>query len=1075
MQIIKRQLLLALVIAMTNVMAFAQSMTVKGTVTDTGGNPIIGASVKEQGTRNATVTDVDGRFQLTVPASSTIEISYIGYETQTLKPKANVAVTLQEQRSELNEVVVIGYGTARKKDLTGSVVQIRPDQIADQNPQTVQDVLRGHAGLNVGYNADAKGGGSLNIRGQRSVYTSNNHNSPLLILDGMMFYGELSEINPDDIAQIDVLKDASSAAIYGAKAANGVIIITTKKGKVGKPTVNLTATVGFATKARYRDRMNTSQYLRHRQEWYEQNFYGTDENGNYGYYQSGTYKDQPGFYSNPDNLPSGVSLDQWRSYSQNESGESDLSIWARRLGFEGNNLANFLAGKTVDWQDLSMRTGLQQDYNASVSGASDKANYYLSFGYLNNQGVFIDDDYDAFRANMKVNAKVTKWLELGANVNFQDRSDGNIDMDEDYQLRNSLWADYRDADGNLVQYPNSSEYSQRGYNYEYEKQYLKLEKGYTVLNTIFNATVSLPFDITYRFNISPRYEFFYDRYFMSAELPGSNPNDRGVNRNWGKRFDWSLNQTITWDHTFANVHHITLTLGQEAEERKYWSDGIEARNIQPTDALGFHNTQNGEKDASSFSTNDTHQTADALLGRLQYVYDDRYLLTTTLRRDGYSAFGSSNPYAWFPSVAVGWTFTNEKFWKWQDIMDYGKLRLSYGKNGNRSLDDPYVALANLNSGGGKMMSYVTASGDLDMVKYLIMGRLANPNLEWEKTTSYNFGLDFSFLKSRITGSLDVYLMQTKDMIMSQRLPGFSGFSSITSNLGQVDNNGFELTINSTNIDHKDFKWETTFNMAYNRNRIKHLYYEMEDVTDAQGNVIGQKEMDDKSNGWFIGHPINEIWDYKVTGIWQKDQVEEAAAHGQRPGDPIVWNNPDNDVYNDDGTVKTYVYNDDDKVFQGTTTPPWRLSMRNDFTLWKDLTLSVSMYSYLGAKSLETMYLNNDDDGGRMTYAMATKQNKDYWTVNNPTNKYGRIQAMGPVGARTPGRLYNRSFLRVDNVSVSYILPRTWTTRAYISRAKVYAGIQNLLTIQSGDWKYYGDPETGGLAKRVFNIGVNLTF
>lgn len=1069
-----RKFLLSTLLMLICTQASAQQVKASGIVVDSHGEGIIGATVKEKGASNGTVTNAEGHFLLDVKQNATIVISYIGMKTVEVKSSSNMRIEMIDEADQLDEIVVIGYGTARKKDLTGSVIQIKPETLANQNPQTVQDILRGTAGLSVGYNADAKGGGSLNIRGQRSVYTDGNHNSPLLILDGMMFYGELSEINPDDIEQIDVLKDASSAAIYGAKAANGVIIITTKKGKKGKPVINLTSNLGFAQKQAYRDRMNADEYLDHRTEWLQKNYYGINqETGLWDAYQSGGRAGQYGYYTNPSELPSGVSLEQWRNYDSNTSGMSDLEIWATRLGFMGNNLANFLAGRTTDWEDLSMHTGLRQDYNASISGATDHANYYLSLGYLNNQGIFIDDAYEAVRANMKINSKITKWLELGANVNFQNRSDGNIGMDTDAQLRNSLWADYKDADGNYVQYPNSSEYSQRGYNYEFDKQYLDLEKGFTVLNTIFNAKVTLPLGISYQFNAAPRYEYFYDRYFMSRDLPDSDPKNRGVNRQQAKRFDWSLNNTFTWDYTFAKKHHTTLTLVQETEERRYWSDRIEARNILPTDALGFHNTQNGDKSASSFSTNDTHQTADALLARLQYVYNDRYLLTASIRRDGYSAFGQSNPYAWFPSAAAAWTFTNEKFWTFQDIMDYGKLRLSYGKNGNRSLSDPYVALADLNSGAGKMMSYITADGDLDLVRYLMMGRLANNELQWEKTASWNVGLDFSFLNKRISGSLEYYQMKTTDMIMNQRLPLFTGFGSVTSNLGQVNNSGFELSLRTLNIQQKDFEWSTSFSLSYNKNEIKHLYYEYEDVTDAQGNVIGRREVDDTTNGWFIGHPIGEIWNYKVIGIWQKDEAEEAAKYGQVPGDPKVWNNPANDVYYADGTVERYVYNDDDKQFLGQYNAPWRWSMRNEVT-YKDFTFAISLYSLMGHKSLETMYLNNDDDGGRMTYAQATKEAKEYWTLDNPTNLYARIEAKGPTGAQTPGRLYNRSFIRIDNISLGYTLPKALTKKVMIDRAKVYANIQNLCTIHSGEWTY-GDPETGNMATRVFTFGLNLTF
>lgn len=1064
---------LFLIFCVCTLIANAQDMVITGSVADVNGEPLLGVNIKVKGTSIGVVSDMDGNFSLKGRKGVTLVFSYIGMETQEIAYEGRpLKVVLRDDSQALDEVVVVGYGSMRKKDLTGSVIQVRPDKIANDNPKTVQDILRGTPGLAVGYNADAKGGGSMTIRGQRSVYTDGGHNDPLLILDGMFFYGELSEINPDDIAQIDVLKDASAAAVYGAKAANGVIIITTKKGKQGKPIVNFSANVGLTQRSAYRERFSPAGYLQHYADWKEKNTYGVNADGEWDAYQTGVYAGMTDYFKNPNNLS--VDLDTWRGYTENEAGESDLSIWAKRLGFTGNVLENIVAGRTVDWEDKAFRLGFNQDYNASVSGATEKADYYFSLGYLRNEGALIDDTYRAVRANMKVNAKVTSWFEVGANVNFQDRSDGSIDMDEDYFLRNSVYADYADENGNPLQYPQDETYSQRGYNYDFQKQYLELEKGYTVLNTILNAKVKLPFNITYQFNIAPRYQFFYDRYFMSAELPGSNPNDRGVNREQAKRFDWSLNNTITWDQIFADKHHVILTLAQEAEERQYWSDRIEARNIQPSDALGFHNTQNGSKENSSYSTNDSHETADGLLARLFYSYDDRYMITTSFRRDGYSAFGSSNPYAYFPSVAVAWTFSNEAFFqKMKNVMSTGKLRISYGSNGNRSLSNPYVALANLYAGGGAYMGYITSSGDLQLMRYLMADRMANPTLQWEKTKSWNFGLDFGFLNDRITGSLDVYKMSTTDMIMSQPLQSFTGFANITTNLGQVDNNGFELSLNTVNIQNKNFEWTSTFNFSYNKNKITHLFYEYEDVLDANGNVIGQKESDYTANGWFIGKPINEIWNYKVIGIWQKDEWQEAAKYNQVPGDPKVWNNPANDVYNEDGTVKTIVYNDDDKQFLGTTTPPVNWSFRNDFTLWKDLTLSINMYSRMGHKSLSTNYLNNDDDGGRMTYAAATKEAKEYWTLDNPTNKYGRIEAQGPDGAKSPGMLYNRSFIRLENISIGYTLPRQWTQRWNIERVKVSGTIRNVAT-WAKDWEY-GDPETGGLGTRLYSLGLSLTF
>lgn len=1052
----------------------SQNVTITGTVTDVNKDPLMGVNVLVKGTSTGVITDLDGNFSLKGKKGSTLVFSYVGMISQEVVFNGTpLSIVMIDNAQALDEVVVVGYGTMRKKDLTGSVIQVRPDNIQNENPKTVQDILRGTPGLSVGYNASAKGGGTMELRGQRSVYTAGNHNNPLLILDGMIFYGELSEINPDDIAQIDVLKDASAAAVYGAKAASGVIIVSTKKGKKGKPVVNFSANVGWTQKSAYRDRFESGAYMQHRQDWYEKNTYGVNPTtGAYEAYQTGTYANKPGYYKNPGQLGD-ISLDEWRGYTTNEEGESDLSIWARRLGFMDNALDNFLAGKVTDWEDISFRTGFNQDYNASISGAGDKVNYYLSVGYLKNQGAIKSDGYNAIRANMKVNAQVTKWFEIGANVNFQDRSDGNIDMDEDQNLRNSPYADYADENGNPLQYPLGEKYSQRGYNYDFQKQYLELEKGYTVLNTILNAKITLPFGISYSFNASPRYQFFYDRYFMSADLPGSDPATRGANREQTKRFDWSLNNTITWDYTFLKKHHVILTLVQEAEERQSWKDRIEARNILPSDALGFHNTKNGSKENSTYSSSDSHQTADALLARLFYSYDDRYMLTTSIRRDGYSAFGQSNPYATFPSVALAWTFTNEKFFKWTDILSTGKLRASYGKNGNRSLDNPYLGLANLYEGGGKMHGYIDSKGELELLRYLMCDRMANPTLQWEKTASWNFGLDFGFLNDRITGSIEYYNMQTKDMIMNERLPSFTGFTNITTNLGQVDNTGFELSIRSLNINTPKLQWSTTFGFSYNKNTIKHLNYERENVLDAAGNVIGTKEMDDQKNNWFIGQPIGVIWNYRVTGIWQKDEAEEAAKYNQRPGDPKVANNyTEDDIVLADGTVKP-VYNDKDKEFLGKKNAPIHWSIRNEFTLWKDFTLSFNIYSYMGHKSLETMYLNKDDDGGRMAYGMVNLPKKEYWTLDNPTNKYARIEAKGPAGAENPGMLYNRSFIRLDNISVGYTIPQKWTQKYDIERIKVFGTVRNVAT-WAKDWEY-GDPETGGLGARIYTLGLNLVF
>ena len=1057
------------------VQATQQSGVVKGQVTDKNGDPVIGATVKVKNVNNVgTVTDFEGNFNLkAAPNSGTLVVSYIGFKTKEIAYRngQTLNITIEEDAETLQEVVVVGYGTMRKKDLTGSVVQIDPSKMADQNPGSVQDLLRGTPGLQIGFDSSAKGSSaSIQLRGQNSLYTSGSHNSPLIILDGMQFAGELSEINPDDIEQIDVLKDASSAAIYGAKAASGVIIITTKKGKQGKPTINVSMNLAANSKAAYRDVFSASEYMTYREDWYKAQTYGYREDGTWGYYgkDSGI---PTGYYDNFNNISQyGLTQDQWASNGPKtlQAGESLLSLYARRMGFDADAsvvMENFLAGKTYNWEDATFRTGFNQDYNASISGATDNVNYYLGFGYLKNQGAIQGDDYHAYRANMKINAKITNWLEVGANVNFQDRSDESQAVPlgsnywDDNQLRESPYASRYDENGNEMQYPRTGNPTNGGYNYHFLQQYIGLEKGYTVLNTIFNAKVTLPFGITYQFNIAPRYQWFYDRYWMSAELPNSDPATRGVNRNSSKTFNWNLNNTLTWDRTFANLHHVTVTLAQEAEENRYWSDNISARNITPTDVLGFHYISGANKEQSSFSTNDTHYTAAAYLGRVFYGFMDRYMLTATVRRDGYSAFGQNNPWANFWSLGASWILSEEKFaqdWKW---LDMAKLRLSYGTNGNRSLADTYLALSNL-ANGGLYAYYKYGSTSQEVLNALSVDRLGNPNLEWEKTSSWNFGIDFAVLDKRLSGSIDLYHKKTHDMIMAQRLPNFTGFSSITTNLGEVTNTGFEITLNSRNIETKDFKWGTSLGFSYNKNKIKHLYYEY----DEDG-----KEMDDTSNGWFIGKPIGEIWYWKTDGIWQVDEAEEAALVNQKPGDPKVVN-----VYTEDDKIladgtRVPVYNDKDRVYQGTTQPPIYWNMRNDFQ-YKDFTFSFSMYSYMGHKSRAGYWLNGDNSGSMFTQTCNTYK-KEYWTPENPTNDYARLNAVGPSGVTGIEKVYNRSFVRLDNVTLGYTIPRDITNKWGIQRVHVTAGINNVFTIDS--WEY-GDPETGGFANRQFQFGLNVT-
>ena len=1055
-----------------------QSNKITGIIKDQEGEPIIGANITVKGQSIGTITDIDGRFVLEASANAIIQISYIGYVSQevNIENQKNLNIILKEDTEMLDEVVVIGYGTMKKKDLTGAVSQVRPAELSNEAPKTVQDVLRGTAGLRIGFDGSAKGGGSMQVRGQRSVYSDGGHNDPLIILDGMIFYGELSEINPNDISQIDVLKDASSAAVYGAKAANGVVIVTTKKGRSEKPVINFSANVGFVTIGDNRKAYDADGYLKYREDFYITDTYGVNsQTGKYEAYQTGNTPS--GYYNRPTeaNLNKhGITLDAWKAQTKQDESMSIEEIWGRRLGLQASDITlnNFLLGRTFDWYDHSFHTGLNQDYNVSVSGNSKKVNYYISLGYLSNEGVARGNEYSAVRSNIKLDTQITPWLSVGANINFQNRTDGDIATNWESQiLDNSPFTTPYGDNGELVPHPMGENAYWKGYNFDYDRQYMDLDRGYMVLNSILNSKVTLPFGITYQFNVAPRYQYYHNRYYQSSQHPDWQAETHNrVTRNQGKRFDWSLNNTITWDYTWAKKHHTILTLVQEAEERQSWADEIIARNILPSEALGLHGTANGDKNLSSFSSTDTRETACGYLARLFYSYNDTYMATFSFRRDGYSAFGTTNPYANFFSGALAWTFTNEKFWTWEPLSS-GKLRLSFGQNGNRSLADSYLALANLSLGKYTQGYINAASGALMDLKYLFVSRLANPNLQWEKTTSWNIGLDLGFLNNRINASLEYYVMPTTDMIMNQSLPSFTGFNSITTNLGRIENRGFELSINSRNIEEENFKWETGFTLSVNKNTIKKLYGESETIIDAAGNTT-TKERDDVTNGWFIGHPVSAIWDYKVTGIWQKDEVEEAAKYGQRPGDPKVQNiYTADDKVNADGSV-TPVYNNKDKQFMGETTPPVHWSLRNNFTIYKNWSFSFNMYSYMGHKSLDTNYLNNDNSYSQITNCRNV-YTKKYWTVDNPTNTYARLSAQGPTGISAPARVIDRSFIRLENISVAYNIPQEFLEKYKILNAKVFATVRNVAT-WSKEWEY-GDPETGGLAPRTYSLGINLTF
>ena len=928
-----------------------QKVTVKGKITDEHNEPVIGANIMEKGTTNGVISDFDGFFTLNVSSGATLVVSYIGFAQQEIpvKDKRDFVIRLAEDSETLNEVVVIGYGSARKRDLTGAVMQVKSAQLENESPSSMQDLLRANVpGLSVGFSAGPKPGGSLLIRGKNSI---NAGTDPLIVLDGVIYPGDLADINPNDIEQIDVLKDASSAAIYGARSASGVIIITTKMGKSEKPTISFDASIGVATQAIVPEVYQGDEFTAWR----------TDV------FNSANPNHRPYEFNDPRKLPADVSIEDWMKYD-NSTGDP-VETWLRRIGFKNLEIQNYLDGKSVDWADMVFQNGLRQDYNASISGKTKGVNYYWSMGWTDNEGIIVNNGYKSFKTRLNLDAKINKFLTVGLNAQFVQRDASAIGADWVQYQKLTPYGSPTNEDGTMKLNPGDDTSAKHPL---IDSYYTDKRNVINNLNANIYAKVSLPFNISYQMNFSPRYEWATDYVHKSSEHPSWKDFGGSASRTFRNDFLWQLDNIVKWKQTFAKVHDVDFTFLFNAEKFQRWSDEMNNEGFDPNDDLGYHYMKGGI--LPTISSNDEYRTGDALMARLFYSYDNRYMITGTVRRDGYSAFGQKNPRAVFPSVAVGWVFSDEPFLKKLNWLDYGKLRFSWGLNGNRDIG-VYRALARM--GNSKYM-YVSPDGKVYNGSYLYVNSLANKELKWERTASFNLGLDFSIFNERLKGNIDIYKANTKDLLIERTLPELIGFSSVMSNLGEVENKGIELSLTSKNIDTKNFAWSSTFNFTLNRNKIVHLYGDMVDVLDENGNVVGQKEADDIKNKWFIGKSLDEIWGLEVIGVWQQDEAEEAKKYGVAPGDFKL-----RDV---DGNGQ---YTDEDKVFQGTTSPKFTWTLRNDFKIYKNIDVSFMLYSLWGHKGTYDVAKHS---GTTLYNDRQNAYKLPYWTPENPTNEWARIDS-----------------------------------------------------------------------------------
>ena len=1017
---------------------------ITGTVSDVRNAPLAGATVTIKGTKLSTVTDQNGKFSLRgVADGAVIQISFSGYLTEEVQAAAGaLKVTLREQINQLTDVVVVGYGTQRKKDLTGAVVQVKATQLENENARSVQDMLRGNApGLDVGFNASPKGGGDLRVRGRASLTASS---SPLIVVDGVIYQGDLSDINPNDIATMDVLKDASSAAVFGARSANGVILISTKKGKSGKPVITFNSNYTMNKIARWPGLLSPEEFL----SWRSDVIYSMR-----GY--DSTSKPGIKYWAwDPKKLPSGFTVDQWLGLG-NQVGQDPTTVWLNRLGgtvgMAPIEIESYKNNTPIDWQKLMLNSnGRQHDHTVSVAGRNESLNYYTSFGIFDNEGMSVGERFKTFRARTNIESNIAKYLTIGMNMQFASRDEGAVPVNLGDMIRSTPFGSLYQADGRL----RSSTTDNIGNNTNplIDVYYVTRSiKSNNLFGTVY-AKGKLPWGFSYQVNYTPRFEWFHNYQHTSSKRPLLESRGGITSRRDDRTYQWQIDNLLMWNKKFGK-HSVDATGLFNAEKFRSFSSTINAENYLPNDNLGYNAIQ-AARLVTLVTANDQYATGDAIMGRINYGYDDKYLLTVTGRRDGYSAFGQGNPRAFFPSAALGWVLSDEKFMKnTSDWLEYAKVRVSYGENGNREIGR-YAALSQLASNS---YLYTNTAGSNVGVGTVQTVNMSNPNLKWERNASLNFGADFSLKGGKISGAIDYYIRQTTDLLVNRALPNVTGFSSVIANLGAIDNSGIELNINTENMNKSNFVWRTSFSIWSNKNKIIKLYGKVP-VTDAAGKVT-YVDQDDQANGWFINRNVNTIWDFKVVGVWKTAEAATAKSFGFNPGDFKL-----EDV-NKDGKFTI-----DDKIFLGQTVPKVSFNLRNEFTIYKNWDVSFQLYGRFGQLTQFNEATNATLFGGVIFYDRSQFYKLPYWTPDNQIDDYARM-----MSAEGSGIKFNvwrsSSFVRVNNVSIAYTVPKSALNKIKAQGLKLYFNVQNAAVFSQ--WRYF-DPENKFFTPSYGTVGLNLT-
>lgn len=987
----------------SSVVEFQSEIT--GTITDENGTPLPGANILEKGTTNGVQSDFDGNFSIAVEDENAIlVISYIGFATKevTIAGQTSMNVNLKESAAGLDEVIVVGYGTQRKSDLTGSVLRADIESFENQpNVSLIQSLQGSLPGLNVGQ-VDAVGENpSISIRGRTSI---SGQQEPLIVLDGAIYRGSIIDINPNDIASVDVLKDASATAVYGSQAANGVILITSKSGK-GPEKIVFNFKTSVTSQSPIRE------------------------------IKAGSPQDYVNQFINGEILASRLPPD----YLQ-PNPEYDVTA-----SFKTEDMKRaYQENRTTNWFDLlSNNSPLLLSHNLSMASNGATSSSYMSIGYTDQEGYHVGQDYRRWNARLNLENRFSDWLTVGVQSFLTSSDFSGLDIDRAARYL-PPYAVARLADGELNPQPG-------GLSINPLNNVINADNEDFRLNLFGNvyANIDIPYlkGLSYKINYTTNYRNSRENIFQpfGANFQGSGSKENIYNRSY------SSDNILTYNNTFADKHIIDMTLLYGFEKRK--GDGTFSGATNFADpSLGFNGLQVGQSDLQEVRSSAFEESSLYSMARMAYNFSRKYFVTATIRRDGFSGFGTDNKFGTFPSASLAWTLSEEKFLKNNSWLPTLKLRASYGFSGNRTIAR-YQTLASISGG----FNYVDAAGNSLYGQQI--DNLANADLKWETTKGFNIGLDFALADSRLSGSVDYYINRTEDVLYTVRIPEITGFNTLPVNLGELGNKGFDLTLNSINVDTKDFSWTSTINFSRNRDELISLLGADNDGDGVEDDLI--------SDGLFIGESLNTVYDLNITG--ELFQLGEDIPSGFDVGAFKIKES--------DGVVGI---TPDDRIILGTESPAYRFSIQNQLK-YRNWNLMFFINSVQGGNN---MYLGRDD---LLSWNDVSSENVldrnlpagvDYWTPENPDARYQKLLinvADGLVGRR----YVPRSFVRLQDVSLGYDFNSELLEKLNISRLKLFFSGKNLIT-----WtKYNGwDPELGtGFTRngspvlKSYAIGLNFEF